>query len=296
MCLFALVALIGCNGPATDDSTKTDDSGTTGPQLGDYIDVDIPYIASDETCYTEGTWLQAPTLKEGATVDETLNGTVNDFESGDAVADASIELYFSDDINASPDKELTADSNGNFVTTIPACTPLGYKTYTPVEWEQTRDTFEVHQIWGLEEDLTLEEDVNSVSVSTSKIIPAILGVEWEPGTAIIAGTAYDCAEEKIENAQVVVKDSSGNIVDCDIFYFINDFPNADQPDTSPDGLWVAVNVPTGTYTVEMYGFDGTDHALLGQTILEIKADSVNISNIYMGRDDGIYYPDTCLAE
>lgn len=293
---FVLSALVACNGDSTNESgPKTDDSGgTTGPELGDYIDVDVPYIASDETCFTEGTWLDAPTLIDGATVDVTLNGTVNDFESGDPVADASVELYFSDDINASADVTATADGNGGFSTTVPACTPIGYKTYTPADWEQTKDTYEVHQVWGLEDPLT--EDVNSVSVSTSKIIPAILGVEWTPGTGIIAGTAYDCTENKIEGAQVVVKDSSGNIADVDIFYFIDDFPNADQPYTSPDGLWVAVNVPTGTFNVEMYGFNGTDHTLLGITTLVIKADSVNISNIYMGRDDGIYYPDSCIAE
>jgi len=47
--------------------------------------------------------------------------------------------------------------------------------------------------------------------------------------------------------------------------------------------------------VEMWVFDGTQLVLLGSTSLDIQADSVNISNIYTGIDDGIYYPAACLA-
>ena len=292
------IFLFACDGGGGGDTKVTgDDTGTTagGPVLEDFINTNVTY-AGDTTCFTSPDWLGAPALRAEAGTLVSLEGWVEDFESGDNVPDASIDLYFSDDINGAVDESLTADGEGSFSTSVPVCQPLGYKTYTPADWEETRDTYEVHQIWGYEDDLLLTEPINSVSVSTSRIIPAILGVEWTPGTGIVAGTAYDCNEEPITGAEVVVKDSSGKVMDVNIFYFVDEFPNQSQPETSPDGLWVVVNVPVGTFNVEMYVWDGTQHVLMGMTTLAIKADSVNISNVYTGHDDGLRYPDSCLAQ
>lgn len=288
-----LLAFLACSGDEgkTDDSTNT---GNSGPVFEDYVNSQVTY-SGDTTCYN-GEWLPAPTFCEGCQTDQTLAGLVNDFEKDEPVADASVEFYFNDTVNGTPDVSMDADSNGQFTATVPVCQPIGYKTYTPVDWNQTRDTYEVHQVWGYETSGTLNETVNSVSISTSKSIPALLGVEWTTGTGIIAGTAFDCNEDPITGAEVIVKAADGSIVDADIFYFVDEFPNQNQAETSEDGLWVVVNVPTGTWNVEMYGWDGSTHVLLGATTLEIKADSVNISNIYTGHEDGIAYPASCLAQ
>jgi hypothetical protein len=47
----------------------------------------------------------------------------------------------------------------------------------------------------------------------------------------------------------------------------------------------------------MYVWDdaSASQKLIGSTTLEVKANSVNISNIYTGHDDGIRYPDACVA-
>ncbi len=298
MLTLTLTLMLACDGGDPDDTkTTADDSGTTNSDLvlEDFINTNVTYTG-DTTCFTSPNWLAAPALRAEAGTLVDLDGWVEDFESGDNVAEASVEFYFSDNISGSPDVTTTADGNGAFSAQVPVCQPIGYKTYTPADWEQTRDTFEVHQIWGYEDDMLLTEPINSVSVSTSKIIPAILGVEWTTGTGIIAGTAYDCNEDPITGAEVVVKNSAGNIADVNIFYFVDSFPNQSQPETSPDGLWVVVNVPVGTFTVEMYVWDGSQHVLMGITSLEIKADSVNISNIYTGYEDGLRYPDSCLAQ
>ena len=42
-------------------------------------------------------------------------------------------------------------------------------------------------------------------------------------------------------------------------------------------------------------FDGTQLSLLGSTHLTIEPDSVVISNIYTGIDDGVYLPPECLT-
>ena len=89
-----------------------------------------------------------------------------------------------------------------------------------------------------------------------------------------------------------------SVQNANIFYFKDSFPSQTEFDTSPDGLWVAINVPVGTWKVEMYVWDDANqnHMLIGSTVLEIKANSVNISNIYTGHDDGVRYPNACLAQ
>ncbi len=70
----------------------------------------------------------------------------------------------------------------------------------------------------------------------------------------------------------------------------------DQPHTSEDGLWVAMNVPEGGWTVQLYGLVDGETVLLGATKMVTFAASINISNIYTGYGEGVYYPAGCLAE
>lgn len=283
----------GGGGPTGDSGTPTD--GVIIDDIDNFINVDVPYVAQ-QVDYTGGDWF-TQTADPSCLVEQTLNGEVRDFQEDEPVPGASVEMYFSDDIDAAPDAEIDeVDSEGAFSTTVPVCKAIGYKTATPVEWEETKDTFEVHQVWGYESDGELSEVLNSVSIATASIIPAVLGVEWDESTGIIAGTAFDSIEEPIQNAQVFIHDGNGNAPPLvNIFYFVNEFPNANQPYTSEDGLWVAVNVPVGTWTAELWVWDGTQHVEFGQTVLNIKANSVNISNIFTGFGDGIRLPESCLS-
>ena len=96
-------------------------------------------------------------------------------------------------------------------------------------------------------------------------------------------------------AQVVVRDADGNIPESLVVkYFVDDFPNRNQEWTSEDGLWVAVNVPVGTWYVDAYVSDGAGgHIVKGTTVVEVIADSINVSNIHTGYGDGIRYPEGC---
>jgi hypothetical protein len=190
------------------------------------------------------------------------------------------------------------NTNGEISVTLPTCEPFTYKTATNPDLEQTVDTFEAHQIFGPDADGTVDSEYNSVSDATYKIIPSLLGVSVDPDKGVIAGTAFDCADTDIEGAQVVVKDAAGNIPESLVVkYFVDKFPNRDQPYTSPDGLWTAINVPEGDWTVEMYVYDSASstNRLIGSTVLTVYANSINISNIYTGYSDGVKYPAECLA-
>ena len=137
---------------------------------------------------------------------------------------------------------------------------------------------------------------NSVSATTYDVVAAVLGVSIDADRSIIAGTVYGCDEEPIEAAQVIVVDDAGNRPDgLVIHYMVDEFPDRDQPWTSEDGLWVALDVPAGDWTIEAWGVVGGTLQQIGATKLRAEADSINISNIYVGYGDGVKYPDACLA-
>jgi len=303
MTLFATLPvflLAACSGDS-DDKTADDSGNATGADrtFEDFVNVTTPWVGETAECIDGARGAAEP--DPSCQVDVSYSGIVKDFQYGDGVAEAAVQLWADDNIQGGTPVATAADSAGNFTITGPACQPFAYGTSTPPEWQQTKDTYEVHQVYGYSESGSEDVEFNSVSEATSRLIPGLIGVEWDESTGIIAGTAYDCNENPIQYAQIFLHDANGNIpATGDIFYFSangdTNLPTdkVSQPNTNTNGLWVAINVPAGTWTVEMWGWDGTQEVMLGATELQILAGSVNISNIYTGDDDGIYYPDSCL--
>jgi hypothetical protein len=296
--LLALLLAACPPGGSTDDKT-TDDSGTTGDErtFEDFVDVTTPWVGSTDECIAGVVQDVDPSCQ----VPLTINGSVIDFQTGDSVPDATVQYWANDDVTSSDFDTLQADGDGNFELTAPACTPIGYGTSTPPEWMETKNTFEVHQTFGFSADGSSDEEFNSVSNATSILIPSLIGIEWDESTGIIAGTAYDCNTEPIQYAQIFIHDADGKApATGDVFYFsANGDTNLptdqeSQPWTNTNGLWVAINIPAGAWTVEMYGWDGSAYVMLGATELQINAGAVVISNIYTGITDGIWYPGSCL--
>lgn len=300
--LLILSLAVGCDGGSdpkdTDGSgtTDTSDTSNTGEErdFSHFVNTTSAYTG-DLTCNGSAPAMPDPSCQ----VTHTLQGVVEDFQEGSGVPDATIKFWLSDDISTTADLNATGDDDGNFEIEVPSCTPLGYVTTTP--YGDTVDTYEVHQVWDYESNHTLNETVNSVSAGTAAVIPSIIGITWDDtSTGIIAGTAFDCNEDPIGHAQVYLHDSAGNApATGEVFYFDDsDFPadNQSVPDANPNnGLWVAINVPVGVWTAEMWGWNGTEYEQLGATQLEIKVGSVNISNIYAGHTDGVAYPPSCLS-
>lgn len=292
---FPLALLVaGCpEAPPTATGGPDEDAGRS---FADFVNTTEPYTG-DTSCLG-GPFNEVDPAKQTIA---TLNGVVMDFQDDVPVeVGAEVKFWYGDDIAAAPDQVKVADAGGLFTAEVPMCTPLGYQTSTPPEIEETVDTYEVHQVYDYSDASTLNEQVNSVSQSTSRLIPSIIGVEWEKEMGIIAGTAYDCNEDGLGHTQVFIHDGQGTPPESgEVYYFTDkDLPTTHefQPDANPvNGLWVAVNVPVGTWTVEMHGYNGTDYDNLGATSLTIRANSVNISNIFPGRTDGIAYPDSCAA-
>lgn len=294
LCLLAPLA--ACKGEETGDSDDPIDTDEqTGPLVfEDFVNVTEEAVG-DFTCHPGGEPWMSQTVATDLQVVTSVPLAVLDFESESPVPDASVTLWYGDDVEATPDTTGVSDNNGLISLDLPTCTAISYKTGTDPELNATRDTYEAHQI--VPANPTEAVGFNSVSNATYQIIPGILGVSPTPGLGIIAGTAFDCAGGDAEKAQVVVRGADGSIPQSLIVkYFVDRFPNRDQPHTSPDGLWVAVNVPPGEWTVEMWAMRGGTLTLTGATIVQSYADSINISNIHAGYGDGVKYPPECLSE
>ena len=292
MLLLALLA--GC--PGADDTGDTDDTNA-GPGPGDfayYIDVEQAPVG-DLACFTPGgAWLTQD-VDESLQITETHTQRVEDFEKETAVTEATVDVWHDDVAEGAPDESKHVDNSGNVAFDLTSCAPFSYRATTPVELDETVDTYEAHQIFP-PVAAAVSNPYNSVSKTTFNVIPGLLGVSVIPGQSIIAGTVFDCAGEPVEGAQVVVKVGDTIPDDLVVKYFVDEFPFRDQLYTSADGLWVAINVPPGDVTVEAYVSDGAGgHSMIGATTLTSYADSINISNITTGFGDGVVYPDACLA-
>lgn len=291
-----VLSLVACTGADTDtDTTDTTDTIDDGPPtFEDFINVELE-ATGDYACHPGGEPWLAQSVEPSLQVIAPGTATVVDFESEDLVPAANVDFWYADDVSTAPDVSGVSDDVGEVSLDLKVCTPLSYRTWTDPDLDATRDTYEAHQI--VPPGDAIETELNSVSSTTYAIIPAIVGVSVEPDKGIIAGTAKDCLDQEIEFAQVIVRDAEGNIPETLLVkYFVDSFPNRDQLHTSADGLWLAVNVPEGTYTVEMWTVRDGTLVLSGQTVVQSYPNSINISNIYAGYGDGVRYPDECLAE
>ncbi len=292
-----MLLLTACpNGEETDTTeTDTDTDTDADAVFEDYINITEAMTIAAGECWTPGdAWLtETPDTAKQVTLSGTVE--VRDFESDDRASGLTVDIFSDDDVTGTPDQTQESDQNGEVVVDLPVCQPMGYRSSDPAG--EAKDTYESHQFIGYPgDDVPLGvTEFNSVSRVTYLIIPSLLGISPDPTKSIIAGTAYDCNDDPIEGVQVIAK-VNGEIPNGLITkYFVDDFPNRDQPHTSADGLWIAINVPVGDVTVEMWGIDGSgDPQLLGSTQMPTFADSINIANIPIGHDNGIKYPDSCL--
>ena len=300
MTLF-LFALAACGDKDTDGST--DDSAAVD-MFSQLIYTDTEPAAESGTALTEcygfdGNWAsQTPDSNCETEVD--FDGEVIDFESDKPVPDATLEFFYSDTmVEGTEDFTTTSDASGIVSGSLRTCTPFTYRVYTDPDLADTKVTIQAHEVRSHATEAVDGVEFNSVSTTTYSIIPSLLGISVDPAAGIIAGTAYGCGGDgdPVEFAQVIVRPAEGGdyYPSQEVRYFREEFPNRDQEWTSEDGLWVAVNIPPGRVTVEMWTWDGSEHVLAGTVDLDVVADSINIANVFTGYEGGVVYPESCLS-
>lgn len=311
-CIPVLALTIACGG-GSGGNNKDDGPGASGDRFAEFIYVDEAGVTptGDFTGLPIGdnTWEGTPWLTQTIPTENTIavsaSGEVEDFQEETPVAQATVDLWFDDVVDGAADTQALSDNSGLITTDAIACQKMAYRVTTDPNITLTKTTYKAHHIYppapgGLVEGT----EFVSVSDTTYRLIPTILGVSVETDKAIIAGTAYDLMRDsststeidtgKIEGVQVIVYDENGEIPDTlTVNYFTDSFPDRDQEWTSADGLWVAANVPAGNLRVEMWGMVDGALTLMGATELYSEADSINISNIFAGYADGVKYPYAC---
>ena len=302
--LVLLMSAVAC-GEKRDGSG--DDTGTTGGggggggggDIADYINVtDAP--VGNLSCFSAADGLGTESAAPGCVGERQMSGSVVDFQEGDPVDEATVELFFGDSITDSspPDVVYESDPNGLFTGSVMACSPFTYRVSTDPALELTKVTIESHDVMPNEgPTIAASHELNSVSSVTYALIPNLLGLSPDVTKGIVAGRAYDCDGQNLEGAQVVVHDGAGNIPEGVVVkYFVDEFPSRSQFSTSADGLWIIMDVPEGNWTVDGYVADGMGgHSLVASTQLRVLPDSINISSIYTGISDGIKMPEQCLT-
>ncbi|MSQ03822.1 MAG: hypothetical protein EXR71_18365 [Myxococcales bacterium] len=228
----------------------------------------------------------------------TVTGGVVDFQTEDEVAEAAVEWWIDDDPTGSVDVEAATGRSGQFELSTFACQPMSIITSTLPEWEATVDTLQQHRVYAWESDGEVLADAFSVSEVTTRLLPGILGVEWDRDSAMVLGTVLDCGGEPVEHAQVFVHDDRGDgAPDAEVYYFDDySFPATrdEQPDASDNGQWLALNLPDGEWTADAWGWDGSDYVRLGSTPLLAREGAVTLIDIQVNTDEGVVWPDSCL--
>jgi hypothetical protein len=141
--------------------------------------------------------------------------------------------------------------------------------------------------------------LNSVSQQAIGLIPSFLGRTRLPGTAVFSGTIEDCDGDAVQNARFRLYQGSTEIMhgtaDTDpIFGHFTDtsspLPNPLEilPRSTPNGLYAAANVPTGSVRVEIWGAteEGGTEQILGCEEVQAFGDTVTIINVGGLRMDG----------
>lgn len=298
--LWLLLTLACKDKEEGDDTSATDDTaGETGDTSADvptqeelfakWVNVTDAAVG-DLTCYDGATWNTETPDAACQMEAEVSEGKVVEFAFETTVPTATVNFYYADAVGGAADVSVTTDAYGVFTGSIQTCTPL---TYEVTAGEDFRPTYQFHEVYDYETPQTL--DLISVSQDTWVTLPSLFGVIIDEGAGVVAGSVEDCNGDVIENAQVLLRDADGNIpADMTIGFTFNGLPSRVYTATSSDGIWMAMNVPPGDYTVELYVSDGAGgQTIVGKAPVQAFAGSVSVVVMNAGIEDGIDLPGSC---
>ncbi len=320
----ALAALPACRGTSDDDDTGDDDTGdddTGDDDTGD-DDTGDDDTGDDDDDYRHELTVEEPLVGDFSCLGEALGvpdagdtaamtGFVTDFSDDIPVAGAKMLLWANNDPSdaGAADFEFDTGTDQDGDIEIPedmvaACEKFAYKVWTEWQPPETMPTYEVgnvlppvgHAEWN-------DFELISVSYATYQIIPLSLAIQPDPEKGLAAGTLRDCNDDTVENGQVLIVDANGDKAeDVYIRYFKDELPDRDQPWTSDDGIFGAIDVPQGAWTMELWGVlpdDAPDcpteevegRCLVASSEVFVIPDSINIANALLKP-----YPDACFVD
>ena len=99
--------------------------------------------------------------------------SVIDFETDEPVSEATVEVYYADELSGSPDVQGESDTAGALSLDVPVCSPYSYRVFTDPALDETRITIEAHTI---ENPSVTTTEFNSVSKGTYQVDLLLPGV------------------------------------------------------------------------------------------------------------------------
>ena len=222
----------------------------------------------------------------GATAAFPVNGKVVDFQSKNAVPNATIKVYA--DLNAliadTPADMKTTDTAGNFTALM---IPAGhFRVNFKTTAQDQIDTYEVYiPVDPAVNYTTNPMERNSVSHFTATALPGLVGIDYDMTKAVVAGGVRDCTGTFVRGAQISINAAGAAVPDAQVFYFSDqDLPvrKSLQQYTNYDGLFTGVNIPQASMaTITASGvLPGTTTVVkIGEKPVPLFAGALTISDI-----------------
>lgn len=231
----------------------------------------------------------------GDDVDFTLR--IQEFRTDDVLEGLCVKFYPDNTPvpgdTCDPSTDLVTAADGTISVTAPAGGWYAYRVFPkdgPSPSLQIAGSVQINE--PAPESPTVVEG-NSVSQATLNLIPTVLGFTQQPGTALVAGTVFDCDEDPVYGAVVrVFREDGTEIVEGTRnpephyrYFDGDDFPKSDQPWTHTDGIFTLANVPVaddGEFVfVEVWGrrSEGAEPEVISCERLPLFADTISIVNM-----------------
>lgn len=222
----------------------------------------------------------------------TVTAHIEDFEDDTPVAGAVAELFFDGVVGETPDMVLDPTNAAGEVPGVAGIPrdrfiayrvrggrlPSGVTIKTTIEYDQETPVADGGRLTLL-----------SVSDPTYRLIQTVLGIRPTPTRGVLAGEFQDCNGDPVEGVIVRLVDAADrdchdiNDRECYYRYFDEEYPARleNQPHSSADGLYGAVEVPPGEWTIEILGrlSATTEVELLGAKRILATADAIAIANV-----------------
>ncbi len=208
----------------------------------------------------------------------TLTGKVADFQSGNAVPGAKVEV-FKEQNYMTVENTATADGTAAFTVDLPAGVKrFGYKMTA----SSAMPTFLLNQTLASPTETAQNVgNIRSVSNATAATLPALIGQTRTPTTGVVAGALRDCDGHEVSGFIATMSSTSATattVTGADTYYFDSavglPVHHNRQKYSSGDGLFMIIEIPSATDTgyVQMWGFPTDADLAKGQAGLKLIAE------------------------
>jgi hypothetical protein len=212
----------------------------------------------------------------------TLNSKVTDFQTGNAVPNATVTAFPDQDTTATFDTKTSDAATADISFTIPQGTKrYGFKMTSDNAMPTLLLNQYVNPAKVTNMVTTDPSKIQSVSKATAALLPALIGQTRENGTGVVAGALRDCDGHEISGFVATVSSTSGTatpIAGAQAYYFSDSVGlpvhHREGPYAAKDGLFLVIQLPATSPTgyVQMWGFPTDADLAMGKAGLKLIAE------------------------